>query len=395
MRILAITPIWPTRLQPVRAPYNLQQFKRVARTNELRVLDTVPYMPLASTLHLETRASVTAGLPATDLMDGVATWYVRQLYVPKVGVPVSIPLLLASLVPYHEHVRWADVLLGTWAYPHGCATVLLAKALRKPCVVKVHGSDLNVVANMGAARAFMKRLLPRVSAMVTVSRAQGDDLRALGVPDEKIALVPNGIDETRFYIRDKRESRQALGLEADGKLLVFVGRLEPAKGTGELLAAFERIRAKHPDTRLALVGEGVSRPEVDRFKDKPEIGGALIAPGERPFAEIPLWMGAADLVVLPSWMEGTPNVLLEALASGRACVASDVGGIPDVLADPRSGIVHRSKDVDSLADALDRALSRTYPPEDALACGPVTWDESARRLGQVLERAARARARFS
>jgi glycosyltransferase involved in cell wall biosynthesis len=382
MKVLAITPIWPTRLQPVRAPYNLQQFKRVARWAELRVLDAVPYVPLAATLGLNTRASVTSGLPATDLRDGVATWYVRQLYLPKVGVGVAIPLLLASLAPYMEHLRWADVLLGTWAYPHGCATALLAKALGKRCVVKVHGSDLNVVANMGAARGLMKRILPGVDAMVTVSRAQGDLLRELGVPEDRIVLVPNGIDDKLFFVRDKGESRDLLGLPRDGRLLLFVGRLEPQKGLVELLEAFDRLHAAHADVRLALVGEGVSRPEVERLKAK--VGDALIAPGERPFSEVPLWMGAADLVVLPSWMEGTPNVLLEALASGRACVASDVGGIPDVLADPRSGIVHKAKDADSLARALDEALAREFPPAEAAQCGPMTWDDSARKLFDVL-----------
>jgi glycosyltransferase involved in cell wall biosynthesis len=383
MRILAITPIWPTRLQPVRAPYNVQQFKRLARRAEVRVLDAVPYVPLAAALRLPTRAAVTAGLPPTDLIEGVPTWYVRQLYVPKVGVPVAVPLTLASLAPYLEHVRWADVLLGTWAHPHGCAAVLLGRAFNKPVVVKVHGSDLNVQANLGAARAMMRALLPRADAMVSVSRALADVLRSLGVPAGRIALVPNGVDESLFYPRDKAAMRRELGLPAGGKLVVFVGRLEPQKGVGELLDAFERVRARHPGARLALVGEGVSRPEVDRRRAA--LGDALVAPGERPFAEVPRWMGAADLVALPSWMEGTPNVLLEALASGRACVASDVGGIPDVLADPRSGVVHRARDVASLADALDRALARDWPVDEARACGPVSWDASADRLYEVLE----------
>ncbi|MCU0684594.1 MAG: glycosyltransferase family 4 protein [Polyangiaceae bacterium] len=389
MRILAITPIWPTRLQPVRAPYNVQQFKRLARRAELRVLDAVPYMPLAGLLRLPSRSTVTAGLPATDLIEGVPTWYVRQLYVPKVGVGVAVPLTLASLTPYLEHVRWADVLLGTWAHPHGCAAVLLGRLFKKPVVVKVHGSDLNVQANLGPARAMMRGLLPRADAMVSVSRALAEVLFSLGVPRDRVVLVPNGVDEALFYPRDKGASREKLGLPREGKLIVFVGRIEPQKGTPELLEAFGRVRPKHPDARLALIGEGASRPDVDRAKA--QLGDALVAPGERPFAEVPLWMGAADLVALPSWMEGTPNVLLEALASGRPCVGSDVGGIPDVLADPRSGLVHRARDAASLADALDRALAREWPAEEARACGPVSWDESADRLYEVLEGALRQR----
>lgn len=384
MRILAITPIWPTRLQPVRAPYNVQQFKRLALRSELRVLDAVPYMPLAGVLRLQSRAAVTAKLPLDDVIEGVPTSYVRQLYIPKVGVPAAIPLTLASLAPYIRHARWADVLLGTWAYPHGCATVLLARALGKPCVVKVHGSDLNVLANVGAARVLMRKILPHAGAMVTMSRALGDILRSLGVASDRIELVPNGVDATLFYPRDKAEVRRTLGIDERGKVITFVGRLEPQKGITELLEAFGRIAKRRQDVRLALVGDGVSRAMVE--KTKAELGDALLILGERPFSEVPLWMGAADVVTLPSWMEGTPNVLLEALASGRPCVASDVGGIPDVLADPRSGIVHRARDADSLERALDAALERDWAPEDVRACGPMTWDESADRLHAVLER---------
>src|SRR5262249_29412884 len=163
-------------------------------------------------------------------------------------------------------LRWADVLLGTWAYPHGCTALLLAKALRKPCVVKVHGSDLNVIANLVSARLLMRSLLPHVNAVVTVARAQGDILRSLCVSDDRIALVPNGIDNALFFPRDKGESRQKLGLPIDGRLIVFVGRLSPQKGIAELLDAFARIRPHHPDVRLALIGEGVSRPLVGEFQ---------------------------------------------------------------------------------------------------------------------------------
>ena len=99
----------------------------------------------------------------------------------------------------------------------------------------------------------------------------------------------------------------------------------------------------------------------------------------------------ARSITLPSWREGTPNVLLEALASGRPCVGSDVGGIPDVLADPRSGLVHKVRDVTSLAEQLGRALDRDWPADDVRACGPISWSESAEQLRAVLERVVAAR----
>jgi glycosyltransferase involved in cell wall biosynthesis len=96
-------------------------------------------------------------------------------------------------------------------------------------------------------------------------------------------------------------------------------------------------------------------------------------------------MSACDVFTLPSWAEGTPNVVLEALASGRPAVASRVGGIPDVLADPRSGILVPPRDPAALARGLLEALDREWAVDEVRACGPGSWNESAEGLLRVLE----------
>jgi glycosyltransferase involved in cell wall biosynthesis len=384
MRVLAITPIFPNRLEPLYGPFNRQQFKAlVARGGvELRVLCSVPYVPGAKLVGVPKRAARLAELGESDVIDGFDTRYLRRLYVPAVGVPVAVPLYLASLAPHRELLRWADVILATWAYPDGSASILFAHALGKPCVVKVHGSDVNVIAKMPAARAILKRVMPMADATITVSRPMGDELVAMGVARDRIHLVQNGIDRSLFGRHDRVEARRMLGLDSKGPLVLFVGRIEPQKGIGELLDAFERVHAARPDVTLALVGDGVWRDRANEARGR--FHGRLVVAGARPFEEIPRWMAACDLVTLPSHAEGTPNVLLEGLASGRPAVATRVGGIPDVLADPRSGILVPPKDAHSLADGLLAALARTWKADDVRACGPISWDESATSLGKVL-----------
>jgi glycosyltransferase involved in cell wall biosynthesis len=384
MRVLAITPIFPNRLEPLYGPYNRQQFKAlVARGDaEMRVLCSVPYVPGASVVGIPKRAAHLAELGEGDVIDTLETRYLRRLYVPSVGVPVAIPLYLASLAPHHDLVRWADVILATWAFPDGGASVLFAHALGKPVAVKVHGSDVNIFAKIPAARAMLKRILPRAEAMLTVSRAMGDELAKLGVPRERLHLLPNGIDPALFSGHDRKTARKELGIETDGPVVLFVGRIEPAKGIAELLEAFERVHAERPDVTLVLVGPGVWLDRAEAARGR--FNGRLIVAGARPFEEIPKWMAACDLVTLPSHNEGTPNVLLEGLATGRPAVATDVGGIPDVLADPRSGIVVPVKNARALGDGLLAALARTWNEDDVRACGPISWDESAARLGRIL-----------
>lgn len=382
MRVLAITKIFPNSLEPLSSPFNVQQFRALAKRCELRVLEAIPYFPASRLTGKPPRAAMLTALPREELVRGILTIYMRQLYLPRIGLAAALPLYLASLVPYVRIARDADVILGTWAYPDGCAAVLLAQALKKPCVVKVHGSDINVVAKRPSARAALTRLLPRVDALVTVSNALGDECVGLGVDPARVHLVRNGVDTSVFFHRDKREARRSLGLAEDRPLVLFVGRLEPQKGLVELLDAWSEVRKVRRDAVLALIGEGVLRTRVDA--DVRALGGAVIAPGPKPLAEVAQWMAASDLLVLPSWNEGTPNVVLESLASGRPAVGTRVGGIPDVLADPRSGLLVPVRDAAALGGALVDALSREWPPDSVSACATGSWDESGAALHDVL-----------
>lgn len=389
MRLLVVTPIFPNRLEPLNGPYNRQQLAALARRGrvEVRVLCAVPHVPFASRLRLPERAARLSALGESDVLDGLPTRYLRRLYVPAIGAPVAVPLYLTSLLPHRALARWADVVLGTWAYPDGCAAVLMARTLGKPCVVKVHGSDVNVLAKQPVIRAVMRRVLPLADAVVTVSQRMGEELASIGVPERRIHLVRNGVDTELFGARLTRaKSRLELGLRATGRVLLFVGRIEPQKGVPELLIAFDAVARAHPDVSLVLVGDGVLRAQTEAAS-RARFGGRLIVAGARPFAEIPRWMAAADVVTLPSHAEGTPNVLLEALACGRPAVATSVGGIPDILSDPRAGLLVPPRDARALGDALIAALARTWDEGDVRACGPASWSSSAASLEAVLESA--------
>ncbi|HEX4449209.1 MAG TPA: glycosyltransferase family 4 protein, partial [Polyangiaceae bacterium] len=402
--------IFPSSLEPLSAPFNLRQIAELARLCEVQVLEAIPHLPLASTFSFSGRAARLASLPPRERVHGVDVTYVRQLYVPRVGLPVAVPLYLASLLPHRDRLRRADVVLATWAYPDGCAAVLAARAAGKPCVVKVHGSDVNVVLQTRAARAVAARVLPMADAVVAVSRPLADELVRLGVPGDRVHLVMNGVDTALFRPRDRAEARAACGLAADARVVLFVGRLEPQKGIHELLDAFEGVRARVPRATLVMVGDGVSasdvRTRVARWSEVAREGAgegaAARMVGPQSPAEVARWMAACDVLTLPSWAEGTPNVVLEALASGRPVVATRVGGIPDVLADPRSGLVVPPRDAKALETALIRALQQPWDDDAVRTCGQArgiaSWTESAARLAAILVQAraaheGRARAR--
>lgn len=389
MRVLAVTKIFPNGVEPLSSPFNRQQFAALAKLCDLTVLEAIPYLPLAKLagrLGVRARAARLAALPRSERIMGIETHYMRQLYVPRVGVPLALRLYLASLAPYRDLFRAHDVVLGTWAYPDGCAATLMAQRFGKPCAVKVHGSDLNVLAANPSVRRSLSRVLPAADAMISVARPLSERMVELGVDRSRIALVRNGVDASLFHPRDRRACRAELGIAEDGPLIVFCGRLEPQKGLVELLGAFERLRRKIPDVRLALLGDGVLQQRVSELRSR--FDDALIANGARPLAEVATWFGAADVVTLPSHNEGTPNVVLEALASGRPVVGTRVGGIPDCLADPSSGILVPVRDESALAEGLEEALARTWDEASIVRAAPGSWEDSAKRLYEVLERIA-------
>ena len=400
MRVLAITQIWPNRVEPHRTPFNLQQFKCLRERGdcEIEVIDAIAHLPGSRLLALASRAAGRAprvaqlgGLPARDTIGGIETHYMRQMYVPKIGVPVAVPLYLASLVPYRALLREADVILGTWAYPDGCAAILAARAYGKPCAVKVHGTDVNTIAKRPSVRAILRRVLPQADALISVSAGLSEELEGLGVPREKIHLVRNGVDKAVFAPRDKGEARRGLGVSPSAPVVLFAGRLESGKGMAELLEAIPLVRARVPGVVFVVLGDGEWTARVAKAAAESE--GAIVAPGTRPLKEVAAWLAACDVFTLPSWMEGTPNVVLEALASGRPVVATNVGGIPQVLPAPDAGRLVPPRDARALAEALVETLGGVqkgeFAPARVAAFGPKSWKESAEALHAVLKAIAR------
>jgi glycosyltransferase involved in cell wall biosynthesis len=382
LRVLAITKIFPNAAEPTSAPFNRQQFAALARRCELEVMATLPWFPGAGLLARWSSAGKLAGVPWRERIDGIAVTHPRTLFLPRVAHGAWGALYAASIAPLLASYRGnVDVVLGSWAYPDGFAAVIAARLLGVPCVVKLHGSDINTIAKLPGPRRMTAWALPRAHRVVAVSRALADEVAALGVPREKITLVMNGVDAALFHPRDRATARAELGLPA-GPLALYVGNLKEEKGVIDLVAAWERV----PHGTLAIVGDGPGRAAVAN-----EAGDRVKLVGRQPLAAIPTWMAACDVLVLPSHAEGTPNVVLEALACGRRVVATDVGGIPDLITRPELGTLVPARDPAALGVALAHALTTPYDAAAVARFGARGgWQASADALHAVLADAAGA-----
>jgi len=380
VRVLAITKIFPNAAEPLSAPFNRQQFAALAERCDLEILATIPWFPGAGLVSRWSSAGKLARVPRAEVIAGMTVRHPRTLFVPRLAHGAWGPLYAASIAPVAAMYRGkVDVVLGSWAYPDGFAAVVASRLIGVPCVVKLHGSDINVIAKLPGPRRMTAWALTRAARVVAVSRALADEVVALGVSRERVAIVMNGIDAELFHPRDRAAARAELGLPA-GPLAVYIGNLKPEKGVLDLARAWQQVSG----ATLAIVGGGPARAALDAVA-----GPAIRVVGPQPLASIPTWLAACDVLALPSHNEGTPNVVLEALACGRRVVATSVGGIPDLITSPVLGTLVPPRDEVRLARALTAALATPYDPAEVARLGARGgWQASAAALHDVLASAS-------
>ena len=266
----------------------------------------------------------------------------------------------------------AEVVHAHWVIPSG-AMVALSR-IRIPLVVSLHGSDIFLAEKSRIAGAAARMAFKRARAVTACS----EDLRQrglrLGAREADSWVVPYGVDAERFAPdpTGRSRTRQAHDLRESAPLLVTAGRLVRKKGFEYLIDALPDIVQRHPDTVLVILGEGDLEDELKARVEAHGSGSHVRFVGAVSQTEVSAWLSASDVVVVPSVrddagnVDGLPNVLLEALASGTPVVATRVGGIDSVVTDGQTAVLVPERDASALAQAVDRLLAR---PEVARALG--------------------------
>ncbi len=196
----------------------------------------------------------------------------------------------------------------------------------------------------------------RTHRVIAISELQRDELIAQRIaPPHRIAVVPLGIDLDRYSGLDRTAARSALGVPNDTIAVMSLGRLAPIKRVDRLIEAFATVTAAHPAAHLYIVGDGAIRPDLERQTATLGLDDRVTFVGRS--ADAPSWYAAADLVALTSDREGTPLSLIEAAAASRPVLATDVGGVRDVVADGITGFLVAPHDRVGLAARLSSLLS--------------------------------------
>lgn len=251
--------------------------------------------------------------------------------------------------------------------PDGALVSPLATRLRVPLIVTFYGYDASSFPERagGLGRRYLARAFSRASLILALSEDMRADLLTIGCPAEKICVHHFGIDLRRFPLKPAAHRNERANVQ-----FLTVGRFVEKKGLLTLLDAFALAREGHPHLHLTLVGDGPLQAQVQRAVERLGLSGHVDLPGFLPHAEVSRAMRMADVFVLPSEVaasgdkEGTPTVLMEAMATGLPVIATHHAGIPEVVDHLQSGLLVPERDVVALASAIAR-----------LARSPRLWRE--------------------
>jgi glycosyltransferase involved in cell wall biosynthesis len=284
----------------------------------------------------------------------------------RLAAVAAAPLALAAA--WHAARRVArqvraSVVHAHWVIPFGAVGAALAR--RYPLVISLHGSDV-FIAERHAAIGVIARAAFRRSDWVT---ACSDDLRdraiRVGAPAARSETVPYGVDADRFRpdVGARAHWRARLGIEASQPLVATAGRLVRKKGFEYLIDAMPRIAGRWPNAVLVVGGGGDLEDELRARAGACGAGDRVIFPGVMTQDEVAGLLAAADVVAVPSVrddsgnVDGLPNVVMEALASGTPLVATGAGGIAAVVRHGENGMLVAERDPAALAEAIATLLA--------------------------------------
>ncbi|HET6796934.1 MAG TPA: glycosyltransferase [Gemmatimonadales bacterium] len=355
-------------------------------------------------------------LPRSDSFDGVEIvrfpmelppdltyGRVAQSQVSWLGKFARLAVMAHYLEAQHRAImveareNGADVIHAHWAIPTGPAAVMAARKLQVPSVITMHGGDVYVNPEQGYdfptrwyVRPPLRWTLRHAGALTAITEDCRQHALRAGAPPEHIRLVFNGTDLRRFSPENGNRNELRFGPN-----MIFACRqLFPRKGIRFLLEAGAQLKPQYPDLKIVLAGDGFERPALAQLADELGIGSDVTFLGWVPNAELPPYYRAAAVSVIPSLEEGFGIPAAEAMGCEVAVVASDAGGLPEVVEHNVTGLVVPRGDSAALAQAIGSLLSDPQRRRQmgqagrARALKLFDWDRTAEQFEELYREVA-------
>ena len=381
-RVLSIATLYPNAHTPRFGTFVARSLEALALGGDwqVTVINPIGVPPLPFGRYKALAEAANSGMEA-----GVEVHRPRFTLIPGVGGPINPAMITRAIIKLAKRLHAAepfDLVDAQFFYPDGPVAHRIARELGLPFSIKARGADISLWGHRSYSARMMREAAGEAAGLLSVSAALADDMFAIGLPREKISLHYTGLDRELFRLRERSgchtrlERDLGLAIPEEAPLLATVGALIPRKGQRFVIEALAQL----PDAHLLLVGTGPDRADLDELADRLGAAGRVHFLGSLDHADLPIVLGAADAMVLPSASEGLANAWVEALACGTPLVITDAGGAREVVTGDAAGrIVERSA---SAIAAAVRELIAEPPGQDEVAAFATrfSWQANAAAL---------------
>lgn len=349
IRLLVLTSLYPNSIQPRHGIFVEERLRALLNTGHVfaKVIAPVPWFPSRHSRF--GRYANYARIPDREMRHGVEIFHPRYPVIPRIGMTLGPASMAAAVAPTLTRLinRGAgfDLLDAHYFYPDGVAAVKLGKKFGKPVVITARGTDVNTIARMRIPGRQVVTAARQSAAIVTVSQALKNALVDLGVNEDSVTTLRNGVDLTRFAPLARESVRTELNIA--GPVWLAVGNLIQLKGVHLAIEAL----ASAPEVTLLVAGQGPEEDKLRQLAAQYDVENRVRFLGLVAHDDLPRYYSAADALILAARSEGMPNVVLEAMACGTAVIATAVGGIPELVEEPVAGVLMADRTAGSVVAA--------------------------------------------
>jgi glycosyltransferase involved in cell wall biosynthesis len=365
--IVVLSSLFPSATQPGAGLFIRERLFRVGAQLQLAVVAPSAWFPGQGVIR-RFKPSFRPGAPGHESQQGFDVWFPRFLSVPGALKGLDGWLMALAAWPRLRRLRREgrlDLIDAHFGYPDGFAATRVGRWLGVPVTITLRGTESRLARDSSLA-PLLRRALQSADRVFAVSSSLAQVAIDLGIPADKIQVVGNGVDLSKFSPQPRQQARQALGLPADAPVLITVGGLCERKGFHRVIACLPELRRRFPNLTYLVVGgpspEGDWTERLQRQVAELGLADAVRFLGPLPPHRLASVLSAANLFVLSSRNEGWANVLLEAMACGLPVIATDVGGNAEVVCRAELGTIVPFDDGLALERAIDEGLRRDWDP---------------------------------
>ena len=354
--------MYPSKVNKSAGIFVHNQVKELVKLNlDIRVVVPVPYFPFYF------KWAGFRKLPFKTFLDNVLVYYIPTLMFPG-GFFFSFYdffyklSLLKKVLKIREEFPFNLIHCHT-IFPDGAFGVFLKDIIFQkyrvniPVVSTLHGSDIMIYpSKCNYLYNKIKYFLTRNDYIIAVSKWLLEGAKSI-CPTLKGKVIYNGFDRKCFFPMEEFKAREELcfekfGLDREKKIVLFIGNLFWIKGILYLVEAFSEVYRSFKDVNFVIVGTGPLHKEILKRLKIFNLEDVVFLVGKRPYKEIPLWLNSATVLVIPSLSEGLSSVLVEAMGCRKPIIITDVGGMPELIENGKSGIIVCPQNVELLSQAM-------------------------------------------